>query len=111
MTGLLEHKLALVTPTLAVVGGETVQTGTAVVPVDGLIQPKRAEEVAALHQAGAEVSDHVIFLDLRDLAPGTWISDDQGNPGAGRRFDIIGKPAFDFGSWPHLEINARLVTP
>jgi hypothetical protein len=108
-SGLLEHRLALVTPTFAVVGGETVQTGTDVVPVDGLVQPRTAQEIAALTQAGAEISTHVIFLDLRDVAPGTWISDTPA--GTGQRYDITGVRRFDYGGSPHLEIDARLVTP
>lgn len=111
LAGLLAHRLALVTPTFAVVGGETVQTGTTVVAADGLVQPRSAAEIAALSQAGAEVSNHVIFLELRDIGPGTWISDNPADPGAGRRYDITGIRRFDFGGSPHLEIDARLVTP
>lgn len=110
-SGLLEHKLAIVTPTFDVVGGETVQTGTAVVPVDGMVQPRDANEIAALSQAGAEVSTHVIFLDLRDIDSGSWISDNPADPSAGRHYDITGVRRLDFGGSPHLEIDARLVTP
>lgn len=109
--GLLEHELALVTPTFEVVGGETVQTGTTVTAVDGLVQPRSAAEIAALSQAGAEISSHLIFLDLRDIDPGTWISDRPDAVAIGRRYDITGVRRFDYGGSPHLEIDARLVTP
>jgi len=103
---LLSHPLSLVTPTFSTVGGETLQTGTANVSVDGLVQPRTAEEIAALSQAGAEVSTHVVFLEPRDIASGTWITDADG-----RRYDITGVRSFDFGSSPHLEVDVRLITP
>lgn len=110
-TGLLEHALAVVTPTFVIVGGETVQTGQNVAAVPGLVQPRTAQEVAALSQAGAEVSTHVIFLDPRDIAAGAWISDNPADVATGGRYDITGIRRFDYGGSPHLEIDARLVTP
>lgn len=106
LAGLLTHSLSLVSPTFTTANGETSQTGTTTVAVAGLVQPRSAEEIAALSQAGAEVSTHVVFLELREIPNGAWISDS-----AGRRYDITGVRRFEFGSAPHLEVDARLVTP
>lgn len=111
LAGLLSHRLAVVTPTFEVVNGETTPTGQSVDPVDGLVQPRSAAEVAALSQAGAEVSTHVVFLELRELAAGAWISDNPADVAAGHRYDVTGVRRFEFGSAPHLEVDARLVKP
>jgi hypothetical protein len=77
-----------------------------VTAVSGLVQPKSAKEVANITQAGAAVSDHVIFLPVVDLIAADAIEHD---PDDGRRYEIVGVREFAFGSSPHLEVDARMV--
>jgi hypothetical protein len=107
----LVHPLAIVTPVPAEpadvdeYGQPT--AGTPVVElVSGMVQPKTARELAQANQAGAEIGDHTIFLLTRRLSNAAWIRDE---PDSGRRFDIVGIRSFEFGSAPHLEVDARLV--
>ncbi len=106
---LLTHPLAIVTPTSDGTEdelGHPVMGTPAVELVAGLVQPKSAREIADLSQAGAEVSTHTIFLGLRRLSAASWIRDE---PDAGRRFDITGIRSFEYGTVPHLEVDAKLV--
>lgn len=108
---LLTHPLAIVTPVTPDPNdvddyGQPVRGTPTVQAVSGLVQPKTAREAEASHQAGIEFSDHTIFLLPRHIAAGSWIRDD---PDAGRRFDIVGVRSFEFGTEPHLEVDARLV--
>jgi len=86
--------------------GQPILVDPTSVAVRGMVQPKTAKEAAATHQAGVEVSTHVIFLLPQPIAQGAWITDDPAN---GRRFDITGIRSFEFGSAPHLEVDAVLV--
>lgn len=109
--GLLVHPLAIVSPAAAVPGsddeyGHPTAGTPAVVLVNGMVQPKTAREIAQVNQAGAEYSDHTIYLLPRRLPANAWIRDE---PDAGRRFDIVGVRSFEFGSAPHLEVDVRLV--
>jgi hypothetical protein len=105
--GRLIHKLAIVTPTFADNGhGQAVPGTPAATAVPGLVQPKTARELATTSQAGAEISTHTVFLEPRAIADGAWIRFD---PDDGRRFDITGIRAFEFGRRPHLEVDARMV--
>lgn len=85
--------------------GHAPYTYATLAAVKGLVQPKRATEVAALHQAGAVVSDHTIFLLPTDITEGDRVRfavDD------GRRYEIRGvRDAAGIGH--HLEVDARLV--
>jgi hypothetical protein len=107
--GLLVHPLAIVTPVPTASDDEYGQpvAGTPDVEyVNGMVQPKTAREIAQTNQAGAEFSDHTIFLLPRRIDPAAYIRDD---PDAGRRFDIMGIRSFEFGSVPHLELDVKLV--
>lgn len=109
--GLLVHPLAIVTPVAAAPAsddeyGQPVAGTPEVVTVSGMVQPKTAREIAQANQAGAEHSDHTIFLLPRQLSGAAYIRDE---PDAGRRFDIVGIRSFEFGSVPHLEVDVKLV--
>jgi hypothetical protein len=109
--GLLVHPLAIVTPVtpdpdIVDEYGQPVSGTPGVETVNGMVQPKTAREIAQVNQAGAEFSDHTIFLLPRHIEGAAYIRDD---PDAGRRFDIIGIRSFEFGSVPHLELDVKLV--
>ena len=109
--GLLVHPLAIVTPVAATPGsddeyGQPTPGTPEVVQVNGMVQPKTAREISQVNQAGAEYSDHTIYLLPRRLSADAYIRDD---PDAGRRFDIVGIRSFEFGSAPHLEVDVKLV--
>lgn len=107
--GLLVHPLAIVTPVPTASDdeyGQPVPGTPEVVQVAGMVQPKTAREIAQSNQAGAEFSDHTIFLLPRHIDAAAYIRDD---PDAGRRFDIMGIRSFEFGSQPHLELDVKLV--
>jgi hypothetical protein len=111
---LLVHPLAIVEPVYQVTDddyGQPERDDPAVSLVRGMVQPKTAREIALTSQAGAELSDHVIFLQPRRIAAGAWIADADadGVLAGGRRFDITGVRSIEFGSAPHLEVDARLV--
>lgn len=107
----LIHPLAIVTPFVPdpdVVDeyGHQVEGTPDVIQIRGLVQPKTAREIAAVTQAGAEYSDHTIYLLPRRVSGAGYIRDD---PDAGRRFDIVGVRSFEFGRSPHLEVDCKLV--
>ena len=111
LAGLLVHPLAIVTP--AVPDPDDVddygqpEPGTpTTVTVMGMVQPKTAREIAQVNQAGAEYSDHTIYLLPRHIDATAYIRDE---PDAGRRFDIMGIRSFEFGANPHLELDVKLV--
>jgi hypothetical protein len=111
---LLVHPLAIVEPVYQVTDddyGQPERDDPAVSLVRGMVQPKTAREIALTSQAGAELSDHVIFLQPRRIAAGAWIADADadGVLAGGRRFDITGVRSSEVGSAPHLEVDARLV--
>jgi hypothetical protein len=109
--GLLTHPLAVVTPTvpdpddLDDRGYPVAGTPTTTL-VNGLVQPRTAREIAAFHNAGAEVSTHIIFLQPMALDAAAYIRDE---PDTGRRFQVVGVRSLEFGSVPHLEVDATLV--
>lgn len=84
--------------------GQPVAGEVEMVPLQGLVQPKDAREIALVSEAGAEIADHTIFLLPRDIPTGAWFVD-----AAGARLDVRGVRRFAFGRSPHLEIDARLV--
>lgn len=112
---LLTHPLAIVTPSIPDPDDvdedfKAARGPDEVVLVNGLIQPKTSagsdREVEASHQAGVEISTHTIFLLPRQIGQGAWIRD---HPDRGRRFDITGIRSLEFGTVPHLEVDAKLV--
>lgn len=110
---LLVHPLAIVEPAYGSddeYGQPSAGTPT-VTLVRGMVQPRSAREVVLASQAGAEISDHVVFLRPRRIATGAYIADADasGVLAGGRRFDITGIRSFEFGSAPHLEVDCRLV--
>jgi hypothetical protein len=107
----LIHRLAIVTPTAPDPDdlddyGHAIEGEPEVSVVRGLVQPKTAREIALVSQAGAELSDHTIFLLHQRLSASAYIRDEPDNH---RRFDITGIRSFEFGRSPHLEVDARLV--
>ena len=74
--------------------------------VMGLVQPRRAFEADDSRSAGAEASDHVIFVPAATAVEGA-----DAIVFGTRRFAITGIRRFEFGQLAHIEIDARLVTP
>lgn len=108
---LLVHPLAVVTPTTPDDEdvddyGQPVAGTPAVVTVRGMVQPRTAREAALVSQGGAPFGDHTIFLPPMRLSSAAYIRDD---PDSGRRFEIVGVRSFEFGTQPHLEVDAKLV--
>lgn len=107
------HRLALVTPTDGATQdgmGDATPGEPVVETVRCLVQPRATHEVAASHQGGAELADHVIYLERRPSpVQGAWFSDDLVTPENGNRYDITGVRRYDFGRTPHLELDARRV--
>ena len=72
--------------------------------VPGLVQPRRAREVALASQAGAVVGEHVGYMDpLPGLTTHDWIEV------GGVRYDILAVPDAA-GLGHHLELDLRQVT-
>lgn len=64
--------------------GQSLASETTLATVPGLIQPRRASEVALASQAGAAIGDHVAYLDPLDgLATDCWIEK------GGLRYDLV----------------------
>jgi hypothetical protein len=105
----LIHSLAIVTPVPSGSGDEyghaTAGTPTTEY-VYGLVQPRRASEIAQSTQAGEPFSDHLIFLESITVSQAAYIRDE---PATNRRFEIVGIRSFEFGMSPHLEVDAKLV--
>lgn len=83
--------------------GQPAQT-TDEIEVVGLVQPKTATEMADSRSAGSEIADHTIFL-LPMALYGSDVFEDV----TGKRYTITGIRSFDFGSTPHLEVDAMAV--
>lgn len=84
--------------------GQPVTTETTLATVQGLIQPRRAYEVAAANQAGAEIGDLVCYMaPLAGLDKSCWILKD------GARYDILTDPDAA-GLGHHLELGVRRVS-
>jgi hypothetical protein len=108
---LLVHPLAVVTPAVADPDavdayGQPVRGTPDELLVRGMVQPKTAREIALTSQGGAEFGDFLIFLPPMRLSSAAYIRDE---PDAGRRFEVIGVRSFEFGTVPHLEVDAKLV--
>lgn len=114
---LLVHRLALIAPSdsgTLDADGQPVAGDRVVTPVPGLIQPKsvlaRARDRALEGEAGPLIGSHDIFLELMAIPAGAWISDNPTDVDAGRRYDVVGVRRYEFGTSPHLELDAQLVT-
>lgn len=109
----LVHSLVIVTPTDDV-GTETDEYGQPIagepitLAVRGLIQPKTAREVALISQAGAQLSDHTVFLftgtAIKSVSYVRYAVDD------GDRYEVVGIRDFNYGTVnDHLEVDAKRV--
>ena len=107
----LVHALAVVTPTTDSTldeYGQPVAGEPIVELVDGLVQPRKVQEIALAHQAGAEIGDHVIFLPLGDHTSAAFV---RFEPDDGVRYDIVGIRRVEFGTASdHLELDCRRIT-
>lgn len=84
--------------------GQPVMAPTTVATVAGLIQPRKATEVALASQAGAVIGGHVGYLrPLAGLTTADWIEY------GGVRYDILSMPDAA-GLGHHLELDLRAVT-
>jgi hypothetical protein len=77
--------------------------------VQGLIQPKTDREIAAVSQAGAQLSDHTIYMRRGDVTTRDRLRDVTVG-GTGGLYEIVGIRDHNFGSLAHLAIDARRVT-
>jgi len=83
--------------------GQPVTVETTIATVPGLIQPRRAREVALASQAGAVIGEHVGYCRaLAGLDTDCWLELD------GERYDVLGI-ADAAGLGHHLELNLRRV--
>lgn len=73
--------------------------------VKGLVQPKSTREIADTRSAGVAVADHTIYLQ-----PMTLSAADHFLYGTDR-LEIVGIRSYDFGRAPHIEVDARRITP
>lgn len=83
--------------------------------IKAAIQPKDAEEQAAVSQAGAGISDHTIYTLPVDIAGGDAVVHDQGDcpmdPDLPTMRFEVGGIRNAAGRGHHLEIDARAVQP
>lgn len=92
---------------------QPIVTESTLATVKAAIQPRTADEMAAVSQAGAGFGDHVIFMLPTDVTGADAIEHDQGDCPLTSdlptlRFEIDGiRNAAGLGH--HLEIDARLV--
>jgi len=109
----LIHALAIVTPTDDVGTatdeyGQPIPGEPTVTLVSGLIQPKSAREIALISQAGAQVSDHTVFLlrtaPVENASYIRYATDD------GDRYEVTGIRDFAYGTVSdHLEVDCKRV--
>ena len=115
--GLLRHQLAIVTPgapdpdNLDDAGFPVAGTDS-VVLVPGLVQPRVSHEVKEPGNEGVLYTDFLIFLEVMNLSAASYITeaDDNGPLEGGNRYQINGVQPFLYGSAPHLEVYATLLT-
>lgn len=82
---------------------------TAFAIVRGLIQPKTDREQALVSQAGADVSDHTIYLLRTDLTTADRLRDTTVG-GTGGLYEIVGIRDHNFGSLAHLAVDAKRIS-
>ena len=87
--------------------GESSQTWATLATVRGLIQPRKATEVALLNQGGATMTDTVIFLEPTDILAADRIR--LASATTGPYYEITGvRDAAGHGH--HLELDANVVS-
>lgn len=104
--GLLVHSVTIVRPVPAGTEDEYGQPewGTpSETTAAAMVQPKSAREADDSRSAGVVVGDHTIYLELMALDEGDAIIY------AGDRYDIVAIRRIAFGSFPHLEVEARRI--
>lgn len=83
--------------------GQPVTAETTVATVPGLIQPRRAREVALASQAGVVLGEHTGYIDpLPGLGTDCWVEVD------GVRYDVLSMPDAG-GVGHHLELGLQRV--
>lgn len=70
--------------------------------VQGLIQPKTAQEIALVSQAGTDVGSHTIYTLRGDITTRDRIRD-----AAGAVYEIVGIRDHNFGALAHFAIDAK----
>jgi len=84
--------------------GQPVSAPATVATVPGLVQPRRAREVALASQAGAVVGDYVGYMDpLAGLGTDCWVEV------RGVRYDVLAMPDAA-GIGHHLELDLKRVS-
>ncbi|MGD0020113.1 MAG: head-tail adaptor protein [Candidatus Limnocylindrales bacterium] len=103
---LLIHTLAVERPTSGALDAyrQPTRTYATLATFRGRLEPKSAREIAALHGAGAVVSDHTLRTRPRDLRASDRI---RFEPDDGRRFEITGIRLI--GARHHLTIDLTLI--
>jgi hypothetical protein len=110
--GLLTHSLEIWHPTFD--EGDIDDRGQPAVDyamaaaVAGLVQPRRIREAELLSQAGVVTADHVIFMAPVALSERDRI--DRLVTGGRESYEIVGIRRYEFGSVPHLEVDAKRFT-
>ena len=96
--------------------GQPIRTETELATVRALIQPKPSRlgggqfEEVTTHGAGAQVSDHTIYMRVMDINAADEIEADDAGVHTGKRFEImLVKDAG--GQNHHLELDCRLIEP
>ena len=104
---LMIHRLAVERATFGAEDayGQPTRTYAALATFRGRIEPKSAREIAAVHGAGAVVSEHVLRTRPRDLRESDRI---RFEPDDGRRFEITGIRDMA-GIRHHLTIDLTLI--
>lgn len=108
----LVHALAIVTPTTDGTDddyGQPTEADPVIDVVVGLVQPvtqRRPGETPSSINAGAQLSDHTIYLAPRTLSAAAFI---RYEPDDGDRYEIVGIRDYNFGREPHLEVDCRRV--
>ena len=103
---LLIHRLAVERATSGALDayGQPTRTFATLDTFRGKLEPKSAREVAALHGAGAVVSDHTLRTRPRDLRESDRI---RFEPADGRLFEITGVRLI--GARHHLTVDLTLL--
>jgi hypothetical protein len=118
LRGLLRHQLAIITPATADItdldeaGFPNESATPSVVLVPGLVQPRDSHEVREPLNEGLMGTQYLIFLEVQPLSGASYIveADDDGPIEGARRFQIDGIQPFLYGSSPHLEVYATLMS-
>lgn len=110
LTDRLVHSLAIVSPSDS--GdvddyNQPVEGEPVTVELQGFLYPRRADEVSQANEAGAEVADHDVIFNLRDIPTTGYI---RFAPDDGVRYQIQGAEPYAFGRDPLVVVHTRRVT-